>query len=218
MRVTKIGHSCLVVETGGIRIMTDPGRYSAAQNDVENIHAVIVTHEHPDHLDLDSLEKVRERNPMVRVICNKGVGAILHSAGVSCEIVEDGERVEIQGVPIEGFGKDHAFICDGADLVINTGYLINSILYHPGDALFVPPKKVIALALPVCAPWVKTSEVIEFAKQIKPRIVFPIHDGFLKFGGPFYATPERFLRPLDIHFEELLEGATLKVSTTEEQE
>ena len=50
MKITKFGHSCLLVEENGVRILFDPGSYSTAQNDVKNIDVVLITHEHSDHV------------------------------------------------------------------------------------------------------------------------------------------------------------------------
>lgn len=66
MRITKLGHCCLVIDvstklnTGetGVRIMTDPGAYSTLQNDARNIDYIFITHEHQDHFHLESLKTV----------------------------------------------------------------------------------------------------------------------------------------------------------------
>lgn len=56
MKVTKFGHCCLLIEEEGLRILTDPGSYSTRQNDVQNIDVILITHEHPDHLHIESLK------------------------------------------------------------------------------------------------------------------------------------------------------------------
>src|SRR4051812_27786091 len=57
MKIKKLGHCCLVIETKGIRIMTDPGNYSTLQADEKNIDIILITHEHTDHLHIESLKK-----------------------------------------------------------------------------------------------------------------------------------------------------------------
>jgi L-ascorbate metabolism protein UlaG (beta-lactamase superfamily) len=37
IKVTKLGHCCLLIETGGLRILTDPGSYSTSQSEVKDI-------------------------------------------------------------------------------------------------------------------------------------------------------------------------------------
>ena len=87
MRITKLGHCCLIIEEAGVRIMTDPGMFSTAQNDVKNIDVVLITHEHQDHLHIDSLKTVLKNNPGVKVITNRGAGKLLEKEGISYEIL-----------------------------------------------------------------------------------------------------------------------------------
>ena len=58
MNITKFGHSSLLVEEAGLRVLTDPGNYSTAQNEAEGIEIILITHEHQDHIDVGSLRAV----------------------------------------------------------------------------------------------------------------------------------------------------------------
>ena len=49
MNITKLGHCCLVLEIDGVRILTDPGNYTTAQDTMTGIDIVLITHEHGDH-------------------------------------------------------------------------------------------------------------------------------------------------------------------------
>lgn len=86
MKIAKIGHCCLVIEKVGKKILTDPGAYSDGQNSQLGIEAVLVTHEHQDHLHVDSLRKVLKNNPRAKIFSNRGVAAMLARAGIVCEI------------------------------------------------------------------------------------------------------------------------------------
>src|SRR6185312_9669397 len=77
MKIKKIGHCCLVIETKGVRIMTDPGMFSTAQNEEKNIDIVAITHEHGDHFHIESLKAIIANNPAVTVITNSAVGKLL---------------------------------------------------------------------------------------------------------------------------------------------
>jgi hypothetical protein len=55
-----------------------------------------------------------------------------------------------------------------------------SNLYFPGDNFEQPHKAVDVLALPVAGPWMKIAECIDFAKAIKARVAFGVHDGMIE--------------------------------------
>lgn len=182
MRITKLGHCCLLIEVDGLTILTDPGRYSTKQDDLKDIDMILITHEHSDHLHIDSLKNVLANNPKARVITNNAVKNILEKEKIGCEIVSHGMRIEVGKTMIEGFGAWHAEMFREAAKVENTGYFINDFFY-PGDAFDVPQRIVRVLALPVAGPWMKISEAIEYGLEIKPEIFFAVHDGMLREGS-----------------------------------
>ena len=207
MRITKIGHCCLLVETKGLRILTDPGTYSTKQDEVTGINVILITHEHADHLHIDSLKRVVAKNPEARIITNNTVATILREEGVGdIIIVENGEVSAIEGIQFAGFGDQHANIYPEWNNVQNTGYLIDNKLFYPGDAFTDPRCSVDVLALPVAGPWMKISEAVDYAKQIKPRVCFPVHDGILKSPGLPHRVPATFLPNDGIEFIPMLEG------------
>lgn len=66
LTVTRIGHACQLIEFGEIRVLTDPWftetatyyhgeRVASSIADLGRLDAVVVTHEHYDHCDLDGL-------------------------------------------------------------------------------------------------------------------------------------------------------------------
>ncbi len=137
------------------------------------------------------------------VISNSSVGRLLTEAGIEYVKVEDGESYDLDGISIKGFGDKHAVIYEDYGQVQNTGYMINSFCY-PGDSFSLPNEKVDILALPVLAPWLMMKDAIDYAKQVNPRISFPVHDGTLKpFATFVYGIPEHFLGKAGILFKKL---------------
>lgn len=175
MNITKYGHACLLVEEGRAKILLDPGMWNPTPK-AEGIDAVLITHEHQDHIDIEQLKKVLVKNPSAVVYTHAALHTLLGEVGIAYVALEEGETVEVKGVSIQSFGHDHAAIY-GPSPCRNTGYLIAGKLYVPGDALHdVPNKAVEILALPTGAPWMKLAEAIDYAKKVNPRVVFPIHD------------------------------------------
>ena len=58
MRLTKFGHSCLLVEEGGARVLLDPGSFSEGFEELDGLTAVCLTHHHGDHLDAERVRRV----------------------------------------------------------------------------------------------------------------------------------------------------------------
>ena len=210
MQITKVGHCCLVIEVAGVRIMTDPGDMSTGQTDVRGLHAVLITHEHGDHLHVESLKEVLSNNPKARVITNKAVSAILQKEEIASEIVGNGQYTDVNGLTIEGNGTEHAKVYENQPDVENTGYFIGDKFFYPGDSFFNPGKDADILALPVGGPWMKIQEALMYAKQMKPRVCFPVHDGM--FNEPGLATAHRWpasvLPKLGIQFVSMKEGSS----------
>ncbi len=193
-----------------VKILTDPGAYSTDQVRVRNLNVILITHEHADHLHIDSLKTVLKNNPVAKVYTNNGVGKLLDKEGIRYNLLEHKQSVLIDNVLIEGLGEKHAEIYPGLPSIVNTGYFIANKFFYPGDSFYNPKRPVKVLALPVAGPWLKISEAVNYAKEIKPEICFPVHDGMLKEGrvGSAHKVPEDGLRPLGIKFvvlEELKE-------------
>src|SRR3989344_9497744 len=204
MKINKLGHCCFIAEAKeGVRVMTDPGAFSTMQNEVKNISAVLITHEHQDHLHIESLKKVLANNPKAVVITNTAVGKLLDEAGISYTKVEAGQMHDLNGVKITGFGNLHAEIFGTYGRVQNTGYMIDSLCY-PGDAFENPNSKVDILALPVTGPWMRIKDAIDYAQKLKTRITFPVHDAFIHDWASFiWRVPENLLKEDGINFKKL---------------
>jgi L-ascorbate metabolism protein UlaG (beta-lactamase superfamily) len=200
MKITKFGHCCLLIEENGVRILTDPGVYSAGQNDLDGIDVVLVTHDHPDHLHVESLKSILARNPEAKVVTHAGLGAALGTEGIAFTPMAHGERFDANGVPVEGFGAEHAPIHVSLPPMGNIGFLIANRLFYPGDAFTDPEKAIDILALPVAGPWLRLSDAIDYALKLKPAVCFPVHDGILVRPGIAHAATRQVLESSGIAF------------------
>lgn len=115
-RITWIGHSTLLIETGGRRILTDPvlvdrigpvGRRSAGvQVGLGSLDAVLISHMHHDHLHLPSL---RQLGPDVVVVGPAGVGGVLGAKGFGdVQELVPGERTSVGDLTITAVPARHS--------------------------------------------------------------------------------------------------------------
>jgi L-ascorbate metabolism protein UlaG (beta-lactamase superfamily) len=183
MRLTKLGHSCLLVEEGGARLLLDPGNLSAGFEELEGLTAVLFTHQHADHLDQQRLRGLLDRNPGVKVVSDPGSAEPLGQAGVEVEVVADGQELDVGGVGVQVLGRDHAVVHPDIPVVPNVGYLVGGRVFHPGDAFTRPGQPVEVLAVPAAAPWLKVSEPIDYLRAVRPRVAVPVHDQVLSAAG-----------------------------------
>ena len=138
MYITKFGHSCLLVEEKGVRIVIDPGEYSTMQNEVREVDAILITHEHQDHMDMGSLKAILANSPDAKIVTNGGAGKMLAKEGIGYQEIRDSESMTIKDVLIEAFGNDHAVIHSSIPIIPNTGFFIANKFFYPGDAFVYP--------------------------------------------------------------------------------
>lgn len=209
MKLSKYEHACFVVEQDGHSLVVDPGGYTTDFVAPDNTLAVIITHEHPDHLSKDHLSTIAEKNPDVTVISHAAVTAQLNE--FKTQVVVANEGIKIGPFELQFFGGEHAVIDPAIPQIANLGVMINNTLYYPGDSFTLPEQPVELLALPVAAPWMKISEAVEFVRAIKPNRIFPTHDAILSDAGK--GLPDRLIptltKDLDITYERLTNSVEL---------
>lgn len=180
MRVIKYTHSCLRFEGDGT-LVVDPGVFSERAG-LTGADAVLITHEHPDHLDADALADALARRPELRVYAHPDVLPRLTAFADVVTAVEPGTSFAAAGFTINAYGGQHAVIHPDIPRVANLGYLVSDgtqSVYTPGDSFTVPDDTVDTLFVPLNAPWMKVSEAVDFVRAVRPGRVFALHDSLL---------------------------------------
>ena len=168
MDLTRYTQSCVRLELDGRVLVIDPGIWSEPRA-LTGADAVLVTHEHVDHVDV------------LRLV---GLGVPVYAPtgadipGLDVTRVDAGEEFTAAGFTVRALGGRHASVwpLEGEGGCANLGYLVQDSLYHPGDALALPGQPVDTLMVPVQASWLKTAEAIEFVRAVSPSLAIGIHD------------------------------------------
>lgn len=176
MRLTKFGHACIRVEQDGTVLVVDPGGWTSPEA-VDGATAVLLTHEHPDHVHPDHLR--RTTAPIWTI---EAVARLLREQAPDVAervtVVAPGESFDA-GLPVRAVGERHAVIHPDLPRFDNSGYLLEAggtTVFHPGDALTGPDQPVDVLCAPVSAPWLKASEAVDFARAVGAARNLAIHD------------------------------------------
>ena len=189
MRLTKLGHACLLVEEADARLLVDPGVFSSGFEQLSGLTGVLVTHQHADHLDVDRLLPLLEKNPDARVHADEASAAALGERGVAATSVHEGDVLDL-GASVRVAGVQHAVIHPDIPVVPNVGYLVGERFFHPGDAYTVPGQDVEVLGLPTGAPWLKMAECGDYLRAVAPRVAMPVHDAVLATPQVWYSLYE----------------------------
>lgn len=216
MHIKKLSHCCLVIDLSKegkpVRIVLDPGSFSIEQHDkIAHADIVLITHEHADHFHIESVKSLVQRSKGVEVIANDAVGEILAKDGVPHHVMKHGNAIDVKGVHIEAYGEKHALIHSSIPPVSNVGFFIENKFFFPGDALTDPKKPIDVLALPVAGPWLKISEALDYAIDLKPRTAFPVHDGVQRVPGMMNPLIEKILGQNGIEFIKVQDGGEIDI-------
>lgn len=231
--VTWIGHATVLVQMDHVSFLTDPiwnerasplawvgpRRFvppGLALEALPPIDFVLISHDHYDHLDLDTLVRLAERSPDTRFLVPLGNAALLRAAGIANVSEHDwGDVVRIAGVRVHCLPSQHwsrrgvadlrarlwaAWAVIGAERRVyftgDAGYSRDfadaGAALGPFDLAIVP----IGAYLPVAMmkPWhLDPEEAVRAGRDLRARQLLPIHFGTFDLSDePLDEPPRRF--------------------------
>ncbi len=211
MRITHLGHASLLVEVADARILLDPGGWSPGAPGQRDLDAVLVTHQHPDHLDQERFPELVRANPDVQVFADPDTAKLLQDKGFDVVSFGPGDSASVRSATVTGVGEMHALIHEEIPRIHNTGMRISAdgepTFFHPGDALDADPDGVDVLAFPLNAPWARSREMTGFLRRLAAPHAIPIHDALLsELGRTLYLTQAGNLGSKDTQVHDLAGG------------
>ena len=191
MRIAHLGHAAVLVETEAVRILVDPGNLAGGWHGLTDLDAVLVTHQHPDHLDPEHLPALLAANPSAKVYVEPSILELARAGDLpaldQAQALAAEEQTTIGDVLVTAVGGRHAVIHRDLPGLGNVGYVLRSegepTFFHPGDALDAAPRGVDVLAVPVYGPWAAMKETIDFVRAVGALEGFGIHDELLNDRG-----------------------------------
>ncbi|MEY9855771.1 L-ascorbate metabolism protein UlaG (beta-lactamase superfamily) [Catenulispora sp. GAS73] len=201
--VTRITHSCHLIEIGGRTFLTDPwfttrpGYYQGEPiavgiGDLPRLDGVLISHEHYDHCDLDAFAAYRDRS--VPLFVAETVVPLARAHGFTdVTALAPWEQAEVGGVTITATPGKHGVY--EVTFVLRAG---SQAVYFAGDTMLIPelaeiPKRLghIDLALlPTNGLHVRpldnlqvvmnATEAAELTAILKPELAVPHHYAFTK--------------------------------------
>lgn len=200
--LTWLGHSTVVIDLEGTRVITDPvlrGRIwhlrrdaVAAPTAIGHLDAILVSHTHYDHLDLGSLDRLDRNLP---VVVPYGVGSLVQRRGFARVVELDvGEELALGAIRIRATHAEHE--SRRGPLSAHTpslGYVVEggSRIYFAGDTELFPEMRHIGpvdVALLPVAGWgprlgaghLDPAGAAEALRLFHPKAAVPIHWGTLR--------------------------------------
>jgi L-ascorbate metabolism protein UlaG (beta-lactamase superfamily) len=177
MRLTKLTHACVRLQKDDRTIVIDPGTLTKDADALAGADAILITHEHVDHLDSDRMRAALDERPDLEIYTCRAVADLL--SGLRTRVLGDGDAVTIAGFEVAVVGEKHEVVHPDVPPVDNIGFFVDDTVFHPGDAFTMPGRPVPTLLVPTNAPWMKNTEMIGYLREVAPERAYSVHDGLV---------------------------------------
>jgi len=210
MKISKYIHSCLVFELDGYKLLFDPGNFTFADGlvkpeDLADVHAMVITHVHPDHFYMENIKKILAINNMP-VYTTAEVGKALDKEKIKHTVWEVGDHY-IGPFKLMTIAVVHEPLLDSPTPQM-LGFIINDKILHPVDSMedaLLKYTDIELLIMVTMAPFANELRIAGFADKIHPKHILPVHDGYAKefFVKARYANYSNHFKKQGIKFHEV---------------
>lgn len=239
MKITKYPQSNFLIEDNGSRVLIDPGFLTFEKyqpSDFESAQAVLITHQHPDHLDKKATETLSGLR--IPIYGNSDVASVLSNESVQINVVESNKEFEAAGFRIKPIDLPHCKLLyctqcskqltaseispekrcklhpDAAPRLVdgppNTGFVVNGVLFHPGDGIELATLKIENACIPINGPTINFDRAWKLITSLEAKRVLPMH-----YSHPSFRTdPDEFAKskPEGIEVVVLENGESTEIS------
>ncbi len=217
MKIQKFAQSTFIIENNAEkRLLIDPGKYNFDKGfrvkDFGRIDALIITHKHADHFDIDVVKSIVDVYKPI-ILTNPEISIILRNQTIGSIVGRINDSFDLMGFSLTCIKTDHV-VRD--EVVVNFGIVIETDgkrIYYTSDTRYIEPqllphKKINEpdiLCIPISNRGVVMSidDALYFANEIKPKVVIPMHYDSPK--DKDRIRPEHFVERLKM-FKEPLEN------------
>jgi hypothetical protein len=126
---------CSRLEKDGAVLVVDPGAWTDAAAALAGAAAVMVTHEHADHLDVGAVRTALQASPELTLRANPQVTAQFTEFGDRVHELRHGDVLSAAGFGVHVYGHDHALMHKDIPQVVNIGFLIEGERTVPSGRL-----------------------------------------------------------------------------------
>jgi L-ascorbate metabolism protein UlaG (beta-lactamase superfamily) len=177
-----IGHGSLMFRINGFAIYIDPVRSSGDYRFLPKADVILITHDHPDHLDLNLINEIRKKETLV--FCNEAsLKQIAWALGMKEGDRQEVNNIIIEAVPAYNIVHERAPGQPYHPKGVGLGYILTiggKRFYVAGDTENTPEMKALknidVAFLPMNLPYTMTPAMVaDAAKAFKPRILYPYH-------------------------------------------
>lgn len=216
MVVTKLVHSCLLVEHGGKKALVDPGNYSwesgvVDQDSLKDIDYVLVTHAHADHINETFASVVNELSPNAIWYVTESTKEIIGAlSGIRVKLAS--ELSDVRYVASEHADLTHWSVCED-----HTSFVLFDELLISGDCHTLTSMygaSIFAAAING-GPWGSVKSFLNMIADMetKPKKVLPLHDWHWhdQAQANFYIGLSEALGKLGVEFVSMQNGIPIDV-------